>query len=55
MDQESVVFATDKIARFMSGGPLPNWLRAMGIAMFDCAAPIKSLFTRYSMGMGFVG
>lgn len=49
-DQARVIFATDKIARFMSGGPLPNWLRAMGMTIFDCTPPLKHLFTRYSMG-----
>ncbi|MFI4937087.1 MAG: FAD-dependent oxidoreductase [Candidatus Berkiellales bacterium] len=50
-DQARVVFATDKMARFMSGGPLPSWLRALGVTLFDCLHPIKNKFTRYSMGL----
>jgi 2-octaprenyl-6-methoxyphenol hydroxylase len=50
-DQNRIIFATDKIARFMSGGPLPSWLRACGITLFDCVNPLKQLFTRFSMGL----
>ena len=50
-DQAKVVFATDKMARFMSGGPLPTWLRALGITLFDSLLPIKNKFTRLCMGL----
>lgn len=50
-DQDRVIFATDKIARFMSGGPLPTWLRALGITLFDCLTPLKRQFTHLSMGL----
>lgn len=50
-DQQRIIFATDKIARYMSGGSLPNWLQALGITLFDCLNPIKYKFTRISMGL----
>jgi 2-octaprenyl-6-methoxyphenol hydroxylase len=50
-DQSRVIFATDKIARFMTKGPLPTWVRAMGITLFDSLTPIKQRFTQLSMGV----
>lgn len=50
-DQQRVIFATDKIAKYLSGGPLPMSLRALGVTLFDSLSPAKSLFTRYSMGL----
>lgn len=50
-DQGRVIFATDKIAKYLSGGALPMSLRALGVALFDSLSPAKSLFTRYSMGL----
>lgn len=50
-DQQRIVFATDKIARFMSGGPLPPALRAAGMTIFDCLTPLKTAFTHYSLGL----
>jgi 2-octaprenyl-6-methoxyphenol hydroxylase len=50
-DQKRIIFATDKIARFMSGGPLPMWLRAKGMFLFDCMIPLKNQFSRYSLGL----
>ncbi len=50
-DQARVIFATDKIARFMSKNNLPSWLRAAGITMFDCLSPLKRKFTRFGMGL----
>jgi 2-octaprenyl-6-methoxyphenol hydroxylase len=50
-DQRRVIFATAKIAQYMSGGPLPTWLRAAGITLFDCIAPLKNIFSRLSMGL----
>lgn len=50
-DQKRIIFATDKIARYMSGGPLPMWLRAKGMFLFDCMIPLKNQFSRYSLGL----
>lgn len=50
-DQSRIIFATDKIARYLSGGVLPAWLRAAGITLFDCIAPLKQKFTSLSMGL----
>lgn len=50
-DQSRIIFATDKIARYLSGGPLPMALRALGVTLFDSLSPAKKLFTRYSMGL----
>ncbi len=50
-DQKRIIFATDKIARFMAGGPLPTWVRAKGMLLFDCLAPLKNQFSRYSLGL----
>jgi len=50
-DQAKAVFSTDKIAKFLSGGPLPYWLRAVGITLFDACAPLKQRFTRLNMGL----
>ncbi|MGE3319710.1 MAG: FAD-dependent oxidoreductase [Candidatus Berkiella sp.] len=50
-DQSRIIFATDNIAKYLSGGPLPMGLRALGVTLFDCIAPAKKLFTRYSMGL----
>jgi len=50
-DQGRIIFATDKIAKYLSGGPLPMVLRALGVTLFDSFAPAKKWFTRYSMGL----
>lgn len=50
-DQQRIIFATDKIAYYMSGKKLPSWLRALGITVFDEIKPLKQQFTRYSMGL----
>ena len=50
-DQGRIIFATDKIAKYLSGGPLPMSLRALGVSLFDSFSPAKKLFTRYSMGL----
>lgn len=50
-DQNRIIFATDHIAKYLSGGPLPMGLRALGVTLFDCLSPAKKLFTRYSMGL----
>jgi len=50
-DQARVIFMTDKIARFMSGGPLSMRLRAAGMTLFDALSPLKPLFTRLCMGL----
>lgn len=50
-DQERVIFTTDKIARFMSGGPIPTWLRALGLTLFDSLGPLKRRFTAFGMGI----
>jgi len=50
-DQSRIIFATDKIAKYMSGGPLPMRLRALGITLFDSFVPVKKMFTRISMGL----
>ncbi|MCS5712566.1 FAD-dependent oxidoreductase [Candidatus Berkiella aquae] len=50
-DQSRIIFATDKIAKYMSGGPLPMKLRALGITLFDSFMPAKKMFTRISMGL----
>lgn len=50
-DQGRIIFATDKIAKYLSGGPLPMSIRALGVTLFDSLRPAKSLFTRYSMGL----
>jgi 2-octaprenyl-6-methoxyphenol hydroxylase len=50
-DQERVIFTTDKIARFMSAGPIPSWLRALGLTLFDSVAPLKRRFTAFGMGI----
>lgn len=50
-DQRRIIFATDKIAKYLSGGPLPMELRALGITLFDSFWPAKKLFAHYSMGL----
>lgn len=50
-DQSRIIFATDKIAKYLSGGPLPMELRALGVTLFDSFWPAKKLFARYSMGL----
>ncbi len=50
-DQHRIIFATDKIAKYLSGGPLPMALRALGVTLFDSLLPAKKMFTRYSMGL----
>lgn len=50
-DQHRIIFATDKIARFMSGRLLPPSLRAMGITLFDCVTPLKQQFVHLAMGL----
>ncbi len=50
-DQSRIIFATDKIAKYLSGGPLPMELRALGVTLFDSFWPVKKLFARYSMGL----
>jgi 2-octaprenyl-6-methoxyphenol hydroxylase len=51
-DQNRIIFATDKIARFMASDRLSEKWRAMGITLFDSFFPLKNRFTRYSMGLG---
>lgn len=50
-DQSRIIFATDKIAKYLSGGPLPMALRALGVSLFDSMSGAKKMFTRYSMGL----
>ncbi len=51
-DQNRIIFATDKIARFMSGGPIPSMLRAKGLTLFDNIKPLKYQFIKIAMGLG---
>lgn len=50
-DQNRIIFATDVIARTMSSGLMPGWMKAAGITLFDCLSPLKNKFTRMGMGL----
>ncbi|MGD9592807.1 MAG: FAD-dependent oxidoreductase [Candidatus Berkiella sp.] len=50
-DQHRVIFATDKIAKLMSGNVIPAPLRAMGITLFDSMSPLKNGFVHFAMGL----
>lgn len=49
-DQQRIIFATDKIAKFMSSESVPSFMRALGITLFDSFKPIKNQFTHMAMG-----
>lgn len=50
-DQQRIIWATDKIARFMSGGPLLPWMRSLGLLLFDSMPLFKNYFTQVGMGV----
>ncbi|MBS0287201.1 MAG: FAD-dependent monooxygenase [Proteobacteria bacterium] len=49
-DQHQIIFATDKIANFMSSQRIPAPFRALGITLFDSIKPLKEQFTQRAMG-----
>lgn len=50
VDQACVTLATDAIARFVSGGPFPVCMRALGVTLLDTFSPLKRVVTAYGMG-----
>ncbi|MBS0290406.1 MAG: FAD-dependent monooxygenase [Proteobacteria bacterium] len=50
-DQNRIIFATDKIAKYMSSNILPSALRGAGLTLFDILSPLKNKFTLLGMGL----
>lgn len=51
LDQKRIIGLTDKIARFMSSGPIPSALRGLGLAFADSCVPIRHWIARTGMGL----
>lgn len=49
-DQQRMIAATDKIAKYMSSAMLPPFIRSLGLTLFDLCAPVKNCFVDYAMG-----
>lgn len=53
-DQKQTIWMTDKLASYVSGGPFPLPLRALGILLFDGISPLKKMFTHLNTGLGVI-
>lgn len=53
-DQAHTIWITDKLASYVSGGPFPLPLRALGIVLFDSLPPLKRAFTNLNTGLGVI-
>jgi len=49
-DQKRMIFATDKIAKYMSSALLLPGIRSLGLSLFELCTPIKNRFIDYAMG-----